>query len=205
MNRRIVLPFNLQNKKYLPKGAGAIIGFGVKGGKEAGAKFINSLKAKPDGRGSQRQPHGTKSYAAAANVGRKATTPSGNAAAGSTDDKTSKTEMKGISQKLEAVSRTVTELKTEFHRFRNLTRENLAEINKAQQEMREMILMQQQELHAFVTLDKKKDSSIGAALEAESVTSSEASAAVGEDDLSIDDIEEVESADTVIPTTWLER
>lgn len=30
--------------KYLPKGAGAIIGFGIKGGKEAGKKFINSLQ-----------------------------------------------------------------------------------------------------------------------------------------------------------------
>ena len=31
-------------KKYLPKGAGAILGFGIKGGLEAGRKFINSLK-----------------------------------------------------------------------------------------------------------------------------------------------------------------
>ena len=31
-------------QKYLPKGAGAIIGFGVKGGLEAGKKFINSLQ-----------------------------------------------------------------------------------------------------------------------------------------------------------------
>jgi O-acetylhomoserine (thiol)-lyase len=31
-------------KKYLPSGAGAIIGFGVKGGAEAGKKFINSLQ-----------------------------------------------------------------------------------------------------------------------------------------------------------------
>ncbi len=30
--------------KYFPKGPGAIIGFGIKGGKEAGKKFINSLK-----------------------------------------------------------------------------------------------------------------------------------------------------------------
>jgi O-acetylhomoserine (thiol)-lyase len=30
-------------KRYLPKGAGAIIGFGIKGGAEAGKKFINSL------------------------------------------------------------------------------------------------------------------------------------------------------------------
>jgi len=31
-------------QKYLPKGAGAIIGFGIKGGIEAGKKFINSLQ-----------------------------------------------------------------------------------------------------------------------------------------------------------------
>ena len=31
-------------KKYLPDGQGAIIGFGIKGGKEAGKKFINSVK-----------------------------------------------------------------------------------------------------------------------------------------------------------------
>lgn len=31
-------------QKYLPKGAGAILGFGVKGGIEAGKKFINSLE-----------------------------------------------------------------------------------------------------------------------------------------------------------------
>ena len=31
-------------KKYLPKGAGAIIGFGIKGEIEAGKKFINSLQ-----------------------------------------------------------------------------------------------------------------------------------------------------------------
>lgn len=31
-------------KKYLPKGQGAIIGFGIKGGLEAGKKFINSLE-----------------------------------------------------------------------------------------------------------------------------------------------------------------
>jgi O-acetylhomoserine (thiol)-lyase len=30
--------------KYLPKGAGSILGFGIKGGLEAGKKFINSLK-----------------------------------------------------------------------------------------------------------------------------------------------------------------
>jgi O-acetylhomoserine (thiol)-lyase len=31
-------------KKYLPAGQGAILGFGVKGGKEAGIKFIDSVK-----------------------------------------------------------------------------------------------------------------------------------------------------------------
>lgn len=31
-------------KKYLPKGAGAIIGFGIKGGLKAGSNFINSLQ-----------------------------------------------------------------------------------------------------------------------------------------------------------------
>ena len=31
-------------KKYLPKGSGAIIGFGIKGGVEAGKKFIDSVK-----------------------------------------------------------------------------------------------------------------------------------------------------------------
>ena len=31
-------------KKYLPKGAGAILGFGIKGGVEAGKKFIESLQ-----------------------------------------------------------------------------------------------------------------------------------------------------------------
>lgn len=31
-------------QKYMPKGAGAMIGFGIKGGKEAGAKFIDNLK-----------------------------------------------------------------------------------------------------------------------------------------------------------------
>jgi O-acetylhomoserine (thiol)-lyase len=31
-------------KKYLPKGCGAIVGFGIKGGKKAGIKFINSVK-----------------------------------------------------------------------------------------------------------------------------------------------------------------
>jgi O-acetylhomoserine (thiol)-lyase len=31
-------------KKYLPKGAGAVIGFGIKGGKQAGRAFIDNLK-----------------------------------------------------------------------------------------------------------------------------------------------------------------
>ena len=31
-------------QKYLPKGSSAVMGFGVKGGREAGAKFIDSLK-----------------------------------------------------------------------------------------------------------------------------------------------------------------
>jgi len=31
-------------KRYLPKGPGAILGFGVKGGKNAGGKFINNLQ-----------------------------------------------------------------------------------------------------------------------------------------------------------------
>ena len=31
-------------QKYLPKGSSAVLGFGVKGGREAGAKFINNLK-----------------------------------------------------------------------------------------------------------------------------------------------------------------
>jgi O-acetylhomoserine (thiol)-lyase len=31
-------------RKYLPKGAGAVIGFGIKGGKQAGRTFIDNLK-----------------------------------------------------------------------------------------------------------------------------------------------------------------
>ncbi len=31
-------------RKYLPKGAGAVVGFGIKGGKAAGVKFIDSVK-----------------------------------------------------------------------------------------------------------------------------------------------------------------
>ncbi|MEZ4638289.1 MAG: O-acetylhomoserine aminocarboxypropyltransferase/cysteine synthase [Caldilineaceae bacterium] len=37
-------PDHERAKKYLPKGAGAILGFGIQGGVEAGQKFINSLK-----------------------------------------------------------------------------------------------------------------------------------------------------------------
>jgi len=37
-------PEQERTKKYLPKGAGAIIGFGIRGGAEAGKKFINSLQ-----------------------------------------------------------------------------------------------------------------------------------------------------------------
>ncbi len=37
-------PERERTRKYLPKGAGAILGFGIKGGVEAGRKFINSLE-----------------------------------------------------------------------------------------------------------------------------------------------------------------
>lgn len=37
-------PDHQRAKKYLPKGAGAVIGFGVQGGREAGAKFIDNLQ-----------------------------------------------------------------------------------------------------------------------------------------------------------------
>ena len=37
-------PHHAKAKKYLPDGAGAIIGFGIRGGKEAGIKFINNVK-----------------------------------------------------------------------------------------------------------------------------------------------------------------
>jgi O-acetylhomoserine (thiol)-lyase len=37
-------PYKAKAQKYLPKGAGAILGFGIKGGVEAGKKFINSLE-----------------------------------------------------------------------------------------------------------------------------------------------------------------
>ena len=37
-------PDHARAKKYLPDGQGAIVGFGIRGGKEAGAKLINSVK-----------------------------------------------------------------------------------------------------------------------------------------------------------------
>lgn len=37
-------PDHERSKKYLPKGSGAILGFGIKGGREAGESFINNLK-----------------------------------------------------------------------------------------------------------------------------------------------------------------
>ncbi len=37
-------PDHERAKKYLPQGAGSILGFGIKGGLEAGQKFINNLK-----------------------------------------------------------------------------------------------------------------------------------------------------------------
>lgn len=37
-------PDHERAKKYLPKGAGAVLGFGAKGGREAGARFIDNLK-----------------------------------------------------------------------------------------------------------------------------------------------------------------
>jgi len=37
-------PFHANAKRYLPNGCGAIIGFGIKGGMEAGKKFINAAK-----------------------------------------------------------------------------------------------------------------------------------------------------------------
>ncbi len=37
-------PSYARAQKYMPKGAGAVLGFGIKGGKEAGRKFIDSLK-----------------------------------------------------------------------------------------------------------------------------------------------------------------
>jgi len=37
-------PDHKRAKKYLPKGAGAVLGFGIKGGVKAGKKFIDGLK-----------------------------------------------------------------------------------------------------------------------------------------------------------------
>ncbi|MCK5557008.1 MAG: PLP-dependent transferase, partial [Candidatus Hydrogenedentes bacterium] len=37
-------PYHANAEKYLPNGAGAIIGFGIKGGKDAGIRFINNVK-----------------------------------------------------------------------------------------------------------------------------------------------------------------
>lgn len=37
-------PDHERAKKYLPKGAGAILGFGIQGGRSAGERFINALK-----------------------------------------------------------------------------------------------------------------------------------------------------------------
>ena len=37
-------PDHERAKKYLPKGTGAVLGFGVQGGREAGAKFIDNLQ-----------------------------------------------------------------------------------------------------------------------------------------------------------------
>jgi O-acetylhomoserine (thiol)-lyase len=37
-------PEHARAKKYLPRGAGAILGFGIKGGADAGRRFIDSLK-----------------------------------------------------------------------------------------------------------------------------------------------------------------
>jgi O-acetylhomoserine (thiol)-lyase len=37
-------PWNERAKKYLPRGAGAIVAFGIKGGLEAGQTFVDSLE-----------------------------------------------------------------------------------------------------------------------------------------------------------------
>jgi O-acetylhomoserine (thiol)-lyase len=37
-------PHHANAKKYIPGGAGAVVGFGIKGGKDAGIKLINNLK-----------------------------------------------------------------------------------------------------------------------------------------------------------------
>jgi O-acetylhomoserine (thiol)-lyase len=37
-------PWNARAKKYLPNGCGAIVAFGIKGGREAGQKFVDALE-----------------------------------------------------------------------------------------------------------------------------------------------------------------
>jgi O-acetylhomoserine (thiol)-lyase len=37
-------PDHERARKYLPKGPGAVLGFGVRGGREEGARFIDNLK-----------------------------------------------------------------------------------------------------------------------------------------------------------------
>jgi len=37
-------PDNARAQEYLPNGAGAILGFGIKGGREAAVKFINAVE-----------------------------------------------------------------------------------------------------------------------------------------------------------------
>ena len=37
-------PWNARAKKYLPNGCGAIVAFGIKGGREAGTKFVDALE-----------------------------------------------------------------------------------------------------------------------------------------------------------------
>jgi O-acetylhomoserine (thiol)-lyase len=37
-------PWYDRTKRYLPKGAGAIVSFGIKGGREAGQKFVDALE-----------------------------------------------------------------------------------------------------------------------------------------------------------------
>ena len=41
---RIRIPQSFPTKKYLPKGAGAVFSFGVKGGRQTAEKFINSVE-----------------------------------------------------------------------------------------------------------------------------------------------------------------
>jgi hypothetical protein len=44
LSRSCVVPTYHLNEKYLPKGHGALVGFGIKGGREAAVKFIERLK-----------------------------------------------------------------------------------------------------------------------------------------------------------------